>query len=376
MKFRHLAGSLLIFAASVLPVLGQGRGGARNTYSISGSVRDDTDQHAMENVRVDLKESSGIPINSTFTQGNGEFEFDSLGVGDYIIEVNLKDYDPFRVRVTLYNTGLRGVSIFLTRPVSVEQKKSETSISAHELKVPRKAHDEYEKGLQLLYSKSDFRGAIAQFQRAIKDYPDFYEAYAQEGGAYLDLKEPAPAEQALRKSVDLSAGQYSDAIFMLADLLNDTNHYADAATSARQGIEVDPGSWRGPLELARALLGLKQLAEAEKSATEARNLKPDDASVYLMLANIHIQRQNYAALESDLDGFLKLEPTGPQADQARQTRDQLIAARLQAETQARVASQAKARTDAEATPRLNAPPAPEPDSSGLPSLPPPNPENQ
>ncbi len=367
---RSVAAGFLILAGSVFPAFGQGRNAPRNSLSIEGTVRDDADHHAMENVRVDLLESSGIPINTTFTRGNGEFEFAALGVGDYIIEVNLKDYDPFRQTVTLYSNGLRSVSIFLTRPVVVKQTNSSASISAHELKVPRKAHDEYEKGLQLFYSKSDYRGAIVQFQHAIKDYPDFYEAYAQEGNAYLRLKELAPAEEAMRKSVELSSGHYSEAIFMLAALLNDTSRYADAAASARQGMEVDPGSWRGPYELARALLAMQQLDEAEKAAIQARDLKPDNPPVYLMLANIDIHRQDYPALQSDLEGYLKLVPTGPEADQARQTRDEIIAARQQAENQAQAAAQEKSRAEAQTAPPRNVPPpAPEPDSSGLPPLP-------
>jgi tetratricopeptide (TPR) repeat protein len=333
----------------------------------------------MENVRVDLKLSTGVPFNTTFTRGNGEFEFGSLGNGEYMIEVDLKGYDSFQQPVTLNNSGARGISIFLTRPMATRQSNPRSAVSAHELSVPGKAHDEYEKGLELLYVKSDFRGAIVQFQHAIKDFSTFYESYAQMGNAYLQLKEITPAEEAMRKSVDLSSGRYSEAIFMLVGLLNDTNRYEDAATFARKGIDVDPGSWRGPFELARALEGLKQLEDAEKNAIEARNLKPDNPSVYLMLANIHIQRRDYAALQSDLEGYLKLVPTGPEADQARRTRDDLIAARQQSENQAHANAEEKSRPNEQAAPRANAPPPepaqelppPEPDTSGLPSLPPP-----
>jgi tetratricopeptide (TPR) repeat protein len=381
MAFRRVAVSLFILAASALPALGQGRNTARNNnLTIAGTVRDDTDQHVMENVRVDLKLSTGVPINTTFTRGNGEFEFGSLGNGEYIVEVDMKGYDSFQQPVTLTNSGQRGISIYLTRPMAARQPNPRSAVSAHELSVPGKAHDEYEKGLELLYVKSDFRGAIVQFQHAVKDFSTFYEAYAQMGNAFLQLKEMAPAEEAMRKSVDLSSGRYSEAIFMLAGLLNDINRYEDAATFARKGIDVDPGSWRGPFELARALEELKQLEDAEKNAIEARDLKPDSPSVYLMLANIHIQRRDYPALESDLEGYLKLVPTGPEADQARKTRDDLIAARQQAENQAHADAEGKPRPNEQAAPRVNPPPQepaqelpppPEPDTSGLPSLPPP-----
>ena len=129
------------------------------------------------------------------------------------------------------------------------------SISAHQLSVPRKAHDEFEKGLSLIYVKSDYRAAIAQFQLAIKDFPTYYEAYAEEGAAYQSLEEMGAAEDALRKSIELSSGEYAEAFFNLAALLTDSKRYAEAETIARKGVAADKSSWRGPFELARALSG-------------------------------------------------------------------------------------------------------------------------
>jgi len=60
--------------------------------------------------------------------------------------------------------------------------------------------------MTLIYLKSDYRGAITQFQLAIRDFPTYYEAYAEEGGAYYQLQEADHAEEALRKSVELSSG--------------------------------------------------------------------------------------------------------------------------------------------------------------------------
>ena len=118
--------------------------------------------------------------------------------------------------------------------------------------------------------KLDERGAIVQFaQRAIKDFSTFYEAYAQNGerlSAKLKLNGPCRRGDA-EIAVDLSSGRYSEAIFMLTGLLNDTNRFEDAATFARKGIDVDPGSWRGPFgstRVFRASEGLKQPEEAGK----------------------------------------------------------------------------------------------------------------
>jgi tetratricopeptide (TPR) repeat protein len=357
MFFRRAFSALLIIIASVLPSLGQNRpdtstradrpAATRTTYGIVGTVRDDHDQHEMENIRVDLKQATGIPINTTFTRGNGEFEFSGLSSGNYIVEIMVQDYEPYRETFTLFNSSRRGMSIFLRRPMTVVSTNSSGAISAHELSVPHKAHDEFEKGLTLLYSKSDYRGAITEFQRAIKDFPNFYEAYAQEGNAYSYLGEVGPAEGAMRKSIELSSSRYPDAFFLLSELLNNTKRYSEAEALSRQGVALDASSWHGHFEMARALTALKRPEEAQKSAIQARDLKPDNPPVYLVLANIHIQLRDYEALLKDLDSYLKLVPTGPGADQARKTRENLQAAMQNAQGEARSNEQDQSRPTAQ-----------------------------
>ena len=76
-------------------------------------------------------------------------------------------------------------------------------------------------------------------------------------------------------------------------------------------------------ELARALVGLKRGREAEASALQAKELKPDNPNIYLFLANAHIQQQKFAAVVQDFDEYLKLVPNGPGSDQIRQRRDRM-----------------------------------------------------
>jgi len=381
---RRLPILLILFALAALPGRAQLRPGGRAVFTVDGFVRDESNQQAMEGIRVDLTESGGIPINSTFTRSNGEFMFGGLANGEYAIEVNLTGYEPARQTVSIFGAAHHGVSIFLTRSSKAPNLRTEATISAHQLSVPHKAHDEFEKGMMLIYSKSDYRGAIEQFQRAIKDFPTYYEAYAEEGGAYYQLREMGSAEEALQKSVDLSSGQYADALFTLAALLTDTKRYTEAADASRKGMKTDNSSWRGPFELARAQAALKQPEEAEKNALRARDLMPDNAHVYLLLANIHIQRKDYPSLLRDLDDYLRLAPNGVDADRARKTRDD-VKARLANPPAAE--SEAKDETRGQDNPKQGAkeshsvpvkepPPPLEPDDSGLPSLPPPTRDNQ
>ncbi len=189
---RHTLSLLLLLATGVLSGYGQQHARATSLFSIDGTVRDNSDQRGMENIRVDLRLPAGNPVSTTFTRGNGDFEFSDIANGEYIIEVNAQDYVPLQQSVEIMNSGRRGVSLFLTRSGNrLNSNLNGGIISAHQLSAPRKAQDEFDKGINLLYAKSDYRGAITQFQRAIKDFPTYYEAYALEGTAYQTLGDTA-----------------------------------------------------------------------------------------------------------------------------------------------------------------------------------------
>jgi Tfp pilus assembly protein PilF len=384
MFLRRLPVFLLLLALGVLPGNTQNGQQTQNVpnrralFRISGYVRDDVNHQALENILVTLKQQTGIPMNTAFTRGNGEFTFDGLANGDYILEIHVQDYVDVQQSITISGSSRLGISIFLGRTAKPVTPAVQLSISAHQLSVPHKAREEYEKGMALLYMKSDYRAAIAQFDHAIKDFPTYYEAYAEEGGAYYQLREMGPAEEALRKSIELSSGQYADASFSLAALLTDTKRFAEAESISRKGISVDKSSWRGPFELARALTALKQTDEAEKSARQARDLMPDNPPVYLLLANIHIQRRDYSSLVQDLDEYLRLAPNSPEADQARKTRDHVQSLLNSSSGESAGTRQETSQDDEDdADPAPEKGPAPHvgPDSSGLPSLPPPTPGN-
>jgi tetratricopeptide (TPR) repeat protein len=371
---RHAFGLLLLIIPSALPGNAQQLTRSNSAFSIDGTVRDITDQRGLENIRVDLRESDGSPVDTAVTRTNGAFDFTGVANGDYILAINAQDYAPFRRSMEIMNSGRRGITLFLSRPVNMGVLNiNNGTISAHQLSAPRKAQDEFDKGMNLLYGKADFHEAIRHFQRAIKDFPTYYEAYALEGTAYQSLGDAPAAEAALRKSVELSSGQYSEALFLLSALLSNGKRYQEAATLARKSVGVDTISWQGPFELARALFGLKQYDEAEKSALQARDRNPQNPGIYILLANIHIARHDFPSLTKDLDAYLRLAPGGPDAVWVHKTQELLQQTRKPGkEAAAREDAQGKSATDGQDPDGTIDPDGLEPDSSGLPPLPPPS----
>jgi tetratricopeptide (TPR) repeat protein len=297
--------------------------GMSRTFSISGKVSDAEGHTPMDGVRVDLRAFTGGTIATAFTSGAGDFHLDNVPGGGYEIVIQQQGYQILSQQVDVEGP-LYGLFLELhpnRTPGSVPSANAK--VSARDLSIPRKAHDDMDKGLVLLYEKSDYQGSVKLFERAIQEYPKYYEAHAQLGVAYLHLKDAASAERELRKSVELSEDHYVDAYFWLATLLSNSGRFADAEPVARKGVEIDPSSWQANSELARALLGLHRPADAEKRALAAVKLRPDNARLYLILANVHNELQTYPALLDDLNNYLKLAPTGPFSDQARAQQKQL-----------------------------------------------------
>jgi tetratricopeptide (TPR) repeat protein len=329
MRPRSFFAFAVLICAIAVPCSGQtppsGSNAQRRIFSISGRVNDDSDEHAIDNVRLNLA-SDGLVLNSVYSSDGGNFEFEGVAPGNYVITVQLDGYEPYSTTVTVSRAPVTSFSVGLTKSMSGTEAKSTATISVHQLGVPRKAHDVFEKGVAIMRSSADYRGALAQFQSAVKIFPGYYEACAMQGVAFIALNDTSSAEIAVRKSIELSSGRYPDAFFLLAGLLTEAGNYAEAETAARTATALNASSWAAHYELAHALYMLKRSDEAEPEATRARDLNHQNPKIVLLLANIHLDRRKYSAMLEDIDTYLQLDPSGPQADQVRKDREQVLQA--------------------------------------------------
>ena len=201
-----------------------------------------------------------------------------------------------------------------------QSPESNYVVSVRELSIPHKALHAFQKGVELL-AKKDAARSVPQFQRAIAEFANFYEAYYKMGVADLKLWRIADAEQAFRKSIALSGGQYAHPLLALGAVLNYQQEFAEAEAVIRTGLDLDPTSWTGHYSLGWALFGLNRLEEAEKSAREALLQTTDSAQAQLLLADILSREKDYPALVKDLDDYLKFAPDNPTTVRARALRD-------------------------------------------------------
>jgi Carboxypeptidase regulatory-like domain/Tetratricopeptide repeat len=297
----------------------------RNRFTVSGDVRNDATGNSFQRLQINIRSDDGRTYLATMTDDTGRFVFDNLPAGNYTVTASLIGYSTAEERVVIDNSPVMGVQLRL-RSIAADASAPENSgptISAHELSAPSKAKADMVKGQNLLYNKADYQGSIKEFQRAIKEFPDYYEAYGQMGVACARLKDSANAEASLRKSVDLSGQKYPQAYISLAALLSENHRFSDAEPMARKALELDSNSWQSYAELTRALAGLNRLTDAAESAQAAIKLQPNEPELYVALINIEGKLSNYPAMLENMNAYLSLAPDGRAAGQIRAMRAQI-----------------------------------------------------
>jgi tetratricopeptide (TPR) repeat protein len=311
---------LNLFLASSVPIANaQSVEITESTGTISGTVLSQGDNRTLSQVAVRLKSHSAGVFHSILTDYDGHFEVAGLPPGSYEINVEESGYDTVRTKAQLEGPSLKLV-LYLTPAKWSPARQNEYTVSVRDLKIPDKAREEYQKGMERL-AKGDYSGSVNHFAKAIKVFPEYYEALSHLGIAEIRLGSREEARKAFQAAIDLSKGRHAAAQFGLGYLLYLEGKADEAEAILRRGLELDGNAPDGHVILGLALLRLNRLDEAERSAREALLRKPGFAEAYLVLADVYARRRNYQEQVQDLETYLRLEPRGPASARAHQARE-------------------------------------------------------
>ena len=257
--------------------------------------------------------------SATLTDEHGRFRFRKLAQGAYTVvvfepgrgearetvEVGPGVADPAgRVKVTLH-------------PKFVDETLGRAAkVSARELSIAPGARREYDEAHKRL-RRSDAAGAVAHLKRAVEIAPQFSAAWNQLGTIAYQTQKYPDAETDFRKSLAADPDAFEPLVNLGGVLIN----LGKLDEALQHNLHA---ALRRPNDaLANSQLGLTyfltgSLDLAVQYLTAAKQLDPSHFShPQLVLAEIHLRRNERDAAVAELQAFLRLHPDAPEAASVR-----------------------------------------------------------
>jgi Flp pilus assembly protein TadD len=293
--------------------------GFGGTNTIGGAILLSTGQRAEHRISVRLQSMTrGDRVTTSDEYGN--FVFRGLPPGDFTLVIDKeKGFEPFVQTVSIiqprgmppqiYNLSVRLIAKAGTAgPPGV--------INAELAKVPKRALDKYNKA-QELSTREDRAGAIQELQGAIAEYPDFMLAYNELGVQYMKLNDYKKADEALQAALKINAKAFMP-LLNRGIVLVTLKRYPEAEPLLREVVKIKSDSAVGHYFLGQAVANLGKFDEAEKELLKAVELGGKELKeAHRLLAIIYSSRGEKTKTIAELETYLQLAPTTPDAEQLR-----------------------------------------------------------
>ena len=323
-------GAILAWSAAL--ALGQIAGGVTDTTNtrmggnnyIVGTVYSPEGLPIRTKMRIKLASMEWGDILA-MTDDRGQFVFSNVANGTYQIVIDReKEYEPVSQEVQVVrNRAPSPETYFVTiRLRAVEEKHPKAGvINAANAGVPKAAMDHYQAAAKLAQEK-DLKAAIKELKLAVSEYPAFVNAHNQIGVLYLRLNELDNAESAFKAALKINPEAYEP-------LLNHgiaqyrLGKFKDAETSLRASLKIKPDTSVSYYYLGRTLNKLGRNEDAEAALLTCLKMSPNDFSeAHRVLAAIYLDRGALPRVIEELETYLKIVPTAPDADNLRNVIEQ------------------------------------------------------
>lgn len=315
MKLRSLALLPFLFSALLSAQIFH-NSSDRQMSDFTGAVRS-PDGKPVDNVRVQVFDANtGAAVASAYTNSQGVFDVGNIRSGNYEVVADA-GVSETRERV---DTRTWDGTLQLRTP---QGKASEGpggmntgTVSVADYKVPKKARDAYEKA-RAAVSKNEPEKVDKYVEEALNIYPEYSDALTLRGIRNLDRKNADAAITDLDRAVKADSSN-ARAYLVLASAFNVKQRYDDALRILDRASALAPNAWQRCYEMAKAYFGKAQYEVALRWFTRAQDRAPKTfTALYLAKVNAFIALKNYPGATHELETFLNVAPTDPQATEAR-----------------------------------------------------------
>ncbi len=291
------------------------------SHRIQGSVYLPNGRRAEQGVSVRL-EGNVTGTRRAATDPDGSFAFNALPAADYSVVVDAgPDYEPVRQQVVIYGTtggtdGVRGSGQTIMLTIHLVPKGSPSAETNLFAGVPQKAVESYKKALQSARAK-DSKKAVEQLNGALAIHPNFSLALRELGVQQLILGQPDKAVEALEAALKIAPDDAVSRLTYGIALLNQKK-FAASEQQLRAAIKLTPTAPTAHMYLGMALINQQKLDDAEKELLIAvESNSTEVASAHRYLGGIYWGKRDYKRAADELEAYLKLAPSAPDAERTR-----------------------------------------------------------
>ncbi len=285
--------------------------GSPNSFEVVGQVKLANTGLPGARIPVRLERFGGGLVDQIDTDSTGRFRFGNIQRGYYRVIVNAPGFRPAQQDADL-QVMFRAFLVFELTPASAVPN---TLLDVIDARAPAEAREELVRGREALGKKS-YAEAIAHLQKAITSYPAFYEAHLLLGAALVDEREWQKAEPVFQRALELKATS-APAMLSLGEIYWRQKRFDEAERTLLAGLKLDDKSWHGYFTLARLYWDRENIAKAAPAIGHTLQLKPDFAEAHLLAGNILLKVNQPERALAEYQEYLRLEPKGEFAAQAR-----------------------------------------------------------
>ena len=302
---------------SRIPTEGETDSGLGGGNVIEGLVQLPSGQRLDRRIRVRLYTSTRGDVTS-MTDDTGKFVFRGLVGGDYTVVIDgEKEFETTSQPVNIIQFRGAPSQVYSLQmrlvPKSNDLQKPGV-VSAEFANVPEKALNSYKKGIELAKMR-DFKGAVKQFEQATAEYPKFMFAFNEMGIQYLRLNEIEKADEAFQSALRIEPEAFTPLINR-GIVASRFNKFSDAEKYIKSALNSNQKSAIAHFYLAQAIANQNRFDEAEKEFNLSVKFGGDEMmESHRYLAIIYINRGDKKRAIPELETYLKLAPTTPDAQQ-------------------------------------------------------------
>ena len=314
------------------------------TAQITGGINETTNtRHGGNNyIAGTIFAPDGFPINRRMrvklnspnwgdtiitTDERGQFVFSGVSSGTYTVIIDSeKEYQNVSQAVEIIRDKnivpeTYTVTIRLREVDSPKSTTKPSVVNAANAGVPKKALEFYDKAAELARAK-DYPGAIRELKLAVEEYPSYVSALSLIGMLHMRLNELDKADDAFKAALKIDPEAY-EPLLNRSITLYKLSKFKDAESLLRKTLKVNAESAAAYYWLGRTLNKLGKNDDAEKAFLACTEKSPGEfKEAHRVLAAIYLDKGKPDHVVEQLEIYLKLVPTAPDAENLRMVLEQ------------------------------------------------------